>query len=560
MHATRSLAAAALLSLLVLCGVGCSGPAPDAGDAAPDGPVDPGLTEYLPDATPEHGDWLMLRLPAEMPHLNPVTSTDAYSSTILVYVFDPLLDRDPDTLEMTPWLAESWEVSPDHLVYTFHLREGLVFSDGAPLTSEDVKFTFDRILDPAVDAPHLRSYFTDLVSVEAPDPRTVRVTCSKPYYRHLVMIGSTQVIPKHIYGVGDFNNHPANRAPVGSGMYVLESWTTGQELILARNPRFWGTALRGWPHFDKIRYAVITDDNAAFQLLARGDLDSMTLTPEDWTRRANTPRFRERFNRFTSNRPAYTYIGWNLRKPQFADKRVRRALAMLLDRETILREIYKGLGMAVHSGFMPGTPEYNASLSAVPFDPAGAARLLEEAGWRDTNSDALLDKDGTALRFETLLTNQNPVAEKILTVYKEELARAGVELVIRPMEWASMLDRVDKRDFDSVIMGWQMPPDPDPYQIWHSSQADKGSNYVGFLNPEADKLIEDARVTFDTAERIRLYHRFQEILMDEQPYLFMLAPKALLAADKRIQGIRSHPFGMDEREWFVPKALQRYGN
>ena len=123
-----------------------------------------------------------------------------------------------------------------------------------------------------------------------------------------------------------------------------------------------------------------------------------------------------------------------------------------------------------------------------------------------------------------------------------------------------MLDRVDKRDFDSVIMGWQMPPDPDPYQIWHSSQADKGSNYVGFLNPEADKLIEDARVTFDTAERIRLYHRFQEILMDEQPYLFMLAPKALLAADKRIQGIRSHPFGMDEREWFVPKALQRYGN
>lgn len=556
----RLTGAAALVFALVLCGAGCSGPAPDAGDAVPDGPVDPGLTEYLPDATPEHGDWLMLRLPAEMPHLNPVTSTDAYSSTILAYVFDPLLERNPDTLEMTPWLAESWEVSPDHLVYTFHLREGLVFSDGVPLTSEDVKFTFDRILDPAVDAPHLRSYFTDLVSVEAPDPRTVRITCSKPYYRHLVMIGSTQVIPKHVYGVGDFNNHPANRAPVGSGMYVLESWTTGQELILARNPRFWGTALRGWPHFDKIRYAVITDDNAAFQLLARGDLDSMALTPEDWTRRANTPRFRERFNRFTSNRPAYTYIGWNLRKPQFADKRVRRALAMLLDRETILREIYKGLGMAVHSGFMPGTPEYNASLSAVPFDPAGAARLLEEAGWRDTDSDALLDKDGTVLRFETLLTNQNPVAEKILTVYKEELARAGVELVIRPMEWASMLDRVDKRDFDSVIMGWQMPPDPDPYQIWHSSQADKGSNYVGFVNAEADKLIEDARVTFDTAERIRLYHRFQEILMDEQPYLFMLAPKALLAADKRIQGIRSHPFGMDEREWFVPKALQRYGN
>lgn len=561
MHAKRLSAAAALLvTALVLCCAGCSGPGPAGGEEA-NTPVDPGLTEYLPDAPPEPGDWLVMWMEAEMPHLNPVTSTDGYSITmVLPYVFDQLLDRDPDTLELIPSLAESWEASPDHLVYTFHLREGVVFSDGVPLTAEDVKFTFDRIMDPAVDAPHLRNYVQDITSVEVLDPRTVRFTCAKPYFMHPVVIGLTFIIPKHIYGVGDFNNHPANRAPVGSGMYVLEQWTTGQEVVLARNPRYWGTPLNGRPHVDKIRYAIITDRNAAFQLLARGDLDVMAPIPaEDWTRRANTPRFREKFNRFATNLPTYNYIGWNLRKPQFSDQRVRRALAMLMDRQTILTRIYEGLGTLINAGFMPGMREFNDAIPPVPFDPAGAAALLAEAGWKDTDNDAVLDKDGVPLRFETLLTNQSPSAEKILTVYKEELARVGVDLVIRPMEWASMLDRVDKREFDSVIMRWQMTPDPDPYQLWHSSQADKGSNHAGFVNAEADKLIEDARTTFDREERIRMYHRFQEILSEEQPYLFMLAPKNLMAAHKRIQGIRNHPFGMEEREWFVPKALQRYG-
>ena len=123
-----------------------------------------------------------------------------------------------------------------------------------------------------------------------------------------------------------------------------------------------------------------------------------------------------------------------------------------------------------------------------------------------------------------------------------------------------LLERVDKREFDAILMGWSMPPDPDPYQVWHSSQADHGSNYIGFVNPEADRLVEEARLSFDRQERIRLYHRFQEILHEEQPYLFLLAPKVLAAGDKRIQGIRIYPFGIDQREWFVPRTMQRFTN
>ncbi len=522
------------------------------------GEMDDILTEFKPDAPSEQGDWLMLRLPAEMPHLNPLTSTDHYASTMLAWISDTLLDRDPETVESIPNAAKAWEISDDHLEYTFYLREDMHFSDGEPVTAHDVKFTYEMLMDPGVDAPHLRSYFNDVIKCEVLDDHTVRFTCSRPYYRHLVMIGGLSIMPEHIYGEGDFNNHPNNRSPVGSGMYVLERWETGQQLSLTRNPHYWGKEETGRPWFDRIVYSVITDDNTAFQVLARGDLDFMTMPAETFMRRANTSRFKERFNRFAYSRPAYNYIGWNMRRPLFSDKETRLALTKLLDRELIRDEIYYGQAQIVSGNFMPDTPEHNDAISPVPFDPDAAVALLEEAGWR-MGSDGVLARDGIRFRFEVGTTIQNPVAEKILTLYKEELARVGIEMVIRPMEWASLLDRVDRRDFDAILMGWSMPPDPDPYQVWHSSQAEAGSNYVGFINEESDALIEQARTEFDRDKRIALYHRFQEILHEEQPYLFLLAPKQLAAGDKRIHGIQVYPFGVEQREWFVPTALQRYG-
>ena len=535
-------------------------PAPvSSGDDSGAAPANRGLTEFGMDAPPEDGDWLLVRMSAEPPHLNPITSSDAYATQILLHVFDTLLDRDPVTLESTPWLAEAWEISEDKLHYTFHLRPGVMFSDGTPVTAEDVKFSFDKMMDPAVDAPHLRSYYVDVTNCEVLDERTVRFTCSKPYYRHLVMLGDISVLPRHVYEQGDFNNHPNNRAPVGSGAYVLESWDTGQQISLVRNEKFWGKNGGKWPHFAKKTFKLITDENAAFQVLERGDLDMMEIRAEDWVRRANTPEFEQRFNKFEYYAPQYTYIGWNLRKPQFADKRVRRALTMLLDRETVRETIYHGLAQTVTGNFMIGTAECNASIRPWPFDPFQAAALLDEAGWKDTNSDGIRDKDGTPFLFEILIINSSPAAEQICTIFKEELHRAGIEMSIRMLDWAGMLERTDKRDFDAMMMGWQMPPDPDPYQVWHSSQAEAGSNYVGFINPEADQLIEQARVTFDRQERIRLYHRFSEILHDEQPYTFMFCRKTLLAVDRRVHGVRIYPFGPDPREWFVPAAMQRYG-
>lgn len=511
-----------------------------------------------PNATPEVGDWLVWRLPAEMPHLNPLTSSDYYASVVMSFLFDGLLWRNPETLAMEPHVATSWEISEDHLEYTFHLRRDVQFWDGTPLTAHDVKFTFDTLMNPTTDAAALRNYFKDVSTCEVLDDYTVRYRCTQPYVYHLNALGSLEILPRHIYGEGDFNKHRANRAPMGSGPYRFIRWVTGRYILLERNPAYWKTAINGEPYLERILFRFITNDNAAMQLLMRGDLDRSGILPQDWERRANTPKFIAKFHRFQYFRPGYTYIGWNLRLPLFSDKRVRQALTMLLDRETICATILEGFARVAAGTFMFDTPEENPRIQPYPFDPKHAVALLEEAGWRDTNGDGLRDRDGRPFRFEVLLTNNNPTAERILTVYKEELARHGIELVLRPLEWAAMVERVDARNFEAVIMGWALSPDPDPYQLFHSSQAEKGSNYVGFADTEADRLMEEARVTFDREKRIAMYHRLSEILHEEQPYTFLMVSKQLLAVDKRFENIHIYPFGPDEREWFVPKAAQRY--
>ncbi|HOF38951.1 MAG TPA: peptide-binding protein [Candidatus Hydrogenedentes bacterium] len=535
---------------------GCGGPAAQPG-SAPDtedaGAASTASAEM--DGEPEYGDWLITRMSAETENLNPYTSSDAYASRINAFIFESLLERDNETLEMIPRLAESWEISDDKLAYTFTLHEGTVFSDGTPLTTEDIKFSFDTIKDPKVDAPHLRNYYQDVTACEVIDARTVRFVCSKPYFRHIVMLGGLDIIPRHIYGVGDFNAHPNNRKPIGSGPYMLEKWDPGQQMVLVENPVYWGKR----PYLAKRVYRIILSDGPALQALLGGQLDTMGLTPEQWVRQTGSKRFTGQFNKFSFYAPYYNYIGWNSRRPQFSDKRVRRALTMLLNREDIREKIFHGLAITVTGNAFVESPEYNKNIQPWPFDPEQAKQLLTEAGWVDSDGDGLRDKDGTVFRFDLLIKNDSPETEQIATIFQNELKRAGIEMSLRPLEWATFLQQIDARKFDACILGWSMPADFDPYQVWHSSMAEgTGSNFVGFNSPEADQIMETARQTFDREERIRMYHRFHEILHEEQPYTFLFCSKSLLAVDKRFHGIVMYPLGPDTREWWVPKALQRY--
>jgi len=538
------------LAAVLLCGVvaACTKPTPPAPTTAS------AVPETIP-GEPTDGDWLITRLSDEPDHLNPLTATSMYAWYIYSQIFDSLLDRDNETLDIIPKVAEEWTISDDHLTYTFKLRKDVLFTDGVPLTANDVKFTFDTVMAPTTDAARLRNYYQDVERCEVVDDYTVRFTCKKPYFKHLGMLGGLPILPKHIYGEGEFNTHPYNRKPLGSGPYVFEKWETGRQIVLVRNEQYWGKK----PHILKRLYNVITDINAAFQVLERQELDEMELNPELWVNQAAKPSFEANFNKYQWYQADFSYIGWNMRLPQFKDKMVRRALTMLLDRKTILETIFYGLRRQVSGNFFIDSPEYDSSIEPWPFDPAQAKQLLDTAGWVDSDNDGVRDKDGVALKFELLIRAASPTTEQVATVYQEELKRAGIAMSIRPLEWATFIQSVQDRRFEAMMLGWGgSVVEQDPYQIWHSSQAEKGSNYVDFRNEEADKIMEKARLEFDEDKRVEMYHRFHAILHEEQPYTFLYCPMTLDAVAKRVYNVKIYPDGVDRIEWWVPTNLVRY--
>ncbi len=503
---------------------------------------------------PVKGDWLVRHLPAEPSTLNPILVTDVYGSQIDGDLFDSLIRRNPKTLEFEPQLASSWEISPDHLVYTFHLRKDVYWHDGVQFTAKDVKFSYDKIMDPLVDAAPLRNYYRDIKKVEIPDRFTVRFTYSQPYFRALEFCGGLPIVPAHVFGSGDFNQHPFGRAPIGTGPFRFVKWDTGKEIVLERNENYWGKK----PYLDRIVYKIITDNTVAFQVLKQGGLDLMSLRPIQWVKQTRSRRFKKRFKKLKYFLPSYNYIGWNMRRIYFRDRRVRKALTMLVDRQGILRDILYNLGVIVTGPFYINSPAYDRSIKPYPYDPVQAEKLLAEAGWVDHDGDGIRDKDGTKFSFEFLISAGSKFAEQLSTILKESLRRHGIRMTIRRLEWAVFIQQIDDRQFDACTLGWSMGWESDPYQIWHSSQAKKGSNFVGFVNKEADEIIEKARREFDPKKRNEMYHRFHRIIHEEQPYTFLFTMNALVAVDRRFQNVNVYPMGLEPREWWVPLALQRY--
>jgi peptide/nickel transport system substrate-binding protein len=516
--------------------------------------VYPFLVQAVGPEAPEDGDWLVRRIGAEPATLNPVTATDVYESTINGYVYESLLERDNRTLDLVPLLADSYEVSPDRLSYLFTLRDGVKWQDGKPLTSSDVVFTFKTVKDESVDAPHLRSYYRSLEKIEALDARRIRFTFSEPYFKSLEMIGGMSIIPQHIFSTGDFNTHPAGRSPVGSGPYRFVRWETGKEITLEKNKDYWGEN----PFLDRIVFKIITDETVALQVLKRGEMDLMALTPVQWVKQTEGRKFSRTFDKHKYYLPGYSFIGWNGRRPVLSDPKVRRAMTMLLDRDSILKNLRYGFGRVVSGNFFYESPDYDRTIEPWPYDPAKAAALLDEAGWVDSDGDGIRDKDGVPFRFEFTMTSGSQFADQMSTILKEELTKVGIEMSIRPLEWALFTKMLDDRNFDAVIMGWSLPVEADPYQVWHSSQTEKGSNFIGFSNREADLIIEEARVTFEKEKRVQLYRRFHQIMHEEQPYTFLFVNESLVAVDRRFESVNVYPLGLDTSEWWVPAKRRKY--
>lgn len=486
--------------------------------------------------------------------LNPLLAADSYSSEVNQHLFESLIDRHPDTLEPLPKLAAAWTISEDGKKYTFSLRRDVVWHDGVPFTADDVVFTFERIRDPAVDAARLRHFYRDVENIEKLDAYTVRFTYRYPYAYALTMLGKMRILPKHRFSSEEpFNTHPANSAPIGTGPFRFTSWNA-QRLTLSRNETWWGQP----SYLSAIVFRIVPDATVQFQLLKKGDLDVVTIQPIQWARQTTTDDFTHRFQKLRFYLPNFVYVGWNHARPFFRDAAVRRALTMMIDRQGIVDKQLFGNGEVVSGPFYPFGPSYDQTIAPLSFDPAEAEKMLTEAGWSDHDGDGIRDKDGVAFRFTYVYSTGSKRAQSIGLFLREELARIGVDMELRQLEWATLLGMVTRREYDAVSLSWNLPFDGDPYSLWHSSQAAQGSNITGFADPEVDHLLELARTTFDEQERFALYRKLHRLLHEAQPCSFLFSEPSLVIVSRRFENIHQYRMGIEPLEWHVADASELF--
>lgn len=491
---------------------------------------------------------LYLHMLSEPGTLNPVIATDAYESAINRNIYESLIDRDYDSLDFRPQLAERWEISADKLRYRFYLRKNVTWSDGKPFTADDILYSFKVIKDPKTANAHLKVYFIDIQAVHKINDYTVEFVYSRPYFMGFEICGSIPIVPKHIFNDGtDFNTHKNNRLPVGTGPFKFERWETGKNVVLVSNQSYWGVK----PDVKRIVFRFIPEINIALQMLKKGDLDAINVRPIQWIRQTNSKKFESSFYKEKYYLPSMSYIAWNAKNDLFSDRRVRLAMTHLINREAILEKSLFGLGKIVSGTFYIFSKSYNQNIKPWPFDPEKGKALLKEAGWTDKDGDGILDKNGKKFSFTFTIASSSKFAERLATILKEDLARVGIEMNIMKYEWAVFIEKIQKRQFDAVSLGWSLGYNSDPYQLWHSSQAQSGSNFTSFKNAEVDRLIESARSEFNESARIAMYHRIHEILHYEQPYTFLYCSPAMEAVSKRFDNVKVHVRGLNYHEWTV---------
>ena len=538
---------------------------------------------FTPD---QRGGTLRRLLNSEPQNLNPLTGKDLYERYVNDYVFQQLLELNPDNLEMDGVLAERWEISDDGRIITFHLRPEARFSDGHPLTADDVVFSFNLTVNPEVDCHSMASYLSDCERCEKVDDHTVRFVWKEVYYKTLHSSGWLfPVLPKHVYepivrgegGATRFND--LVKGLVGSGPYTFSEWTTGREIVLVRNENYWDNP----PSFDRIVFRVILEEQASIQAFLSGDLDYIAVGPEWWVKLQDHSGRDKAFQmlRYLSPAAGYTFIAWNHAKwrdvvgpdgqvrhveephPIFHDPRVRRAMTQLIWRDQILKYMRHGMGRVATGPFWPEGLRVDPSVEPWPYDRAEALRLLDEAGWKDRDGDGWLeDARGNRFAFEWTIPADSALGRDLARIIKEEFRRVGIDVAVRFLEWSVFVTALDNRSFDAIMLSWGGGFESDPYQIWHSDQiADQGHNFISFRNPEADRLIEAARRTLDRDPRNRLYQRFHSLLHDQQPYTFLWNREVLALVSTRLRGVTLHRAGLEPDEWWVPgeERLDRPG-
>jgi peptide/nickel transport system substrate-binding protein len=491
------------------------------------------------------GGTVVVGMRSDFGGFNPITNSDLYTGEVIDFgLFTPLVRYDA-SLKVSPWLAESWEEQGDTAV-VFHLRRDVHWHDGPPVTAEDVAFTFERAKQPVSASLLASAFLSNVAAVEVIDSFTVRFRYTRPHAQALEDFWWAPA-PKHLLentSAADLRNAPFNRAPVGSGPWRFVEWRANERLVLERNPDF-PAALGGPPAIRRLILRIIPDASTMLTELITGaiQVDVPVLPDQVSSIRADS---RLRLIGYPG-RTVY-YVGWNDARPPFDDARVRRALALAIDRTEVIDALLHGQGVLATSPIPPWSPVYPPGVEPLPYSPDEARRLLDAAGWKDRDGDGVRENAaGHALRF-TLLTAEDQLRRSVVEVLQSQLRLVGADVDVRVVEFQTMIADHRNRDFDAIFTNWildNFQVAASPFALFHSSQADvpRSANRSSVRDTVLDRLIEKATGATDPAEQIRTWHDFIARLQERQPVTFMFWLNELAGVDASLGGVTMDPRG-----------------
>ncbi len=503
---------------------------------------------------PAYGDTIITASIGEASNLIPILAGDSASHDVAGHIYNGLVKYDKN-LNIVVVLAESWEISKDNLSITFHLRKDVKWHDGTPFTAHDVMYTYRVIVDPKTPTPYAGD-FKPVREAKVIDDFTFKVTYEKPFAPGL-QSWTVGILPRHLLEGKDITTSPLIRKPIGTGPYLFKEWIPGDRVVLVANNSYF----EGKPYVERRITRVIPDLATMFLELKSYTIDMTGLTPLQALKQTDYPGFRREFSKYKYVGFAYVYLGYNLKHQIFKDRRVRQAITHAINKQEIVDGILLGQGMEATGPYKPDMWAYNGNVKRYEHSKEKALALLKDAGF-EQRQDGTLIKDGKPFEFNILVNQGNDVRIRTAELIQKRLRDVGISVKIRVIEWATFINEfIDKRNFEAVILGWSTSPEPDLFDIWHSSkQGPKEFNFISFENKEVDELIIKARHTMNKEERKKCYFRIQEILAEEQPYTFLFIPYSLIAVHKRIKGIEPAPAGItyNNLEWYVPENQRRY--
>jgi oligopeptide transport system substrate-binding protein len=480
--------------------------------------------------TPVRGGILRYSLVDDVRSLDPAIAFDEFSNLAEHLVFDCLLDYAPSTsakpFELVPQLAERWEVAPDGLVYTFHLRGGIKYHDGTPIAADDFVYSLERILEPKTGSGG-KQFYEGIDKLEAPDEHTLVIRLKKPDASFPLLVAMPFAAPMR-RGYAEKMGDQLRSTPLASGPFKLKEWRQGERLELERNPHYWDPTR---PYLDGIVMNLFVARDVQVLKFLSGELESAErLSSDQYVRFAQTPEWQPYLNRMVLM--AVYGEGMDVRHPPFNDKRVRQALNYALNKDDTV-VLYNGRAAPSHGIIPPGLPGYNSRLKPYPYDPAKARQLLAEAGY----------PNGFDVVYST---TKDELADKLAQSIQADLGAVGVRIRIENLTFPAYLEATGRSALKFFYSGWNMDF-PDPWDFaevrFHSRMRGEqnASNDTNFSNAELDATLDAARIELDPAKRAALYEHAEEILYEEAPWVWHYHPMTVEVVHPYVKGYKPHP-------------------